>query len=272
MAVLKMSQSASTDGPHAAPAPGGDGLADCVPRDLCVVAKSVLWMAVPRGDGFGDALEAWPAALRQELPGADLALRSLKYLLLALFLFAVGAMPAAAIEAFLGGPYGTIADVKMLNFFRYLGVTGGVVLGLLAAASVLVQNFWCRYLCPYGALTGLAGLLSPMRIRRQAETCIDCAKCAKACPSLLPVDRLTTVRSAECTACLECVAVCPAEGALALSLPRRRRVPAWAVAAGVAGLFLCVVACAQWTGHWRTDVPSRQYFDLLPHAQEFAHP
>lgn len=204
--------------------------------------------------------------------GADLVLRSLKYILLGLFLFAVGSMSAAAIEAFLGGPYGTIADVKMLNFFRYLGVTGGVVLGFLAAVSVFVQNFWCRYLCPYGALTSLAGLMSPMRIHRRAETCIDCAKCARACPSLLPVDRLVTIRSAECMACLECVAVCPAEGALIMSLPRRRRVPAWAVAAGVASVFLCAVAWAQWTGHWRTEVPSQVYFELIPHAQEFAHP
>ncbi len=52
---------------------------------------------------------------------ADLALRSLKYLLLALFLYAVAGMSVSAIRAFLAGPYGIIADVKMLNFFRYMG-------------------------------------------------------------------------------------------------------------------------------------------------------
>jgi polyferredoxin len=203
---------------------------------------------------------------------ADVPLRSLKYVLLGLFAFAVASMSIAAIAAFLEGPYGIIDDVKMLNFFRYLGTAGAVVLGFLTLASVFVQNFWCRYLCPYGALTGLAALLSPARIRREPGVCIDCAKCAKACPYALPVDRLVTVRSAECMACLECVAVCPAEGALALSLPRGRRVPAWVLAGGIAAVFLAVVALAQWTGHWRTDLPARVYFDLIPRAGEFNHP
>ena len=95
-----------------------------------------------------------------------MALRSLKYLLLGLFLYAVAPCPSSAIRAFLEGPYGMVDDVKMLNFFRYLGVTGGAVVALLVAASVFVENFWCRYLCPYGALMGLAALASPLRIRR----------------------------------------------------------------------------------------------------------
>jgi len=202
----------------------------------------------------------------------DLALRSLKYILLGLFFYAVASMSVPAIRAFLGGPYGIVDDVKMLNFFRFLGITGAIVVGLLLIASVFVQNFWCRYLCPYGALMGFASLASPLRIRRDSSLCIDCGKCSKACPSALPVDRLVTIQSAECTGCLQCVAECPAAGALFLAAPRKARVPAWAVAAGVAVLFLGICGYAQWTGHWHTDLPSRVYFDLIPHANEFTHP
>jgi len=202
----------------------------------------------------------------------DICLRSLKYVLLGLFLYAVGSMPVPAIRAFLTGPYGLVDDVKMLNFFRFLGLTGGIVTALLALASVFIQNFWCRYLCPYGALMGLAALASPLRIRRDPSLCIDCAKCAKACPSVLPVDRLITIRSAECTGCLECVAACPAAGALCFSAPRAKRVPAWVVAAGVAALFLGICGYARLTGHWHTNLPSSTYFELIPHANDFAHP
>src|SRR5450759_3626766 len=139
----------------------------------------------------------------------DVGLRSLKYLLLGLFLYAVGSMSVEAIRAFLEGPYGIVDDVKMLNFFRFMGLTGGIVVALLVVASVFVQNFWCRYLCPYGALMGLAALASPLRIRRDASLCIDCAMCAEACPSQLPVDTLVQIRSAECLGCMECVSVCP---------------------------------------------------------------
>jgi polyferredoxin len=203
---------------------------------------------------------------------ADIPLRGLKYLLLGLFLYAVGGMSAAAIRAFLDGPYGVIADVKMLNFFRYLSVTAAVVLGALAILSIFIQNFWCRYLCPYGALLGLLGRFSPVRIRRYPDPCIDCAKCAQACPAWLPVDRLMTVRSPECTGCYECVTACPAAGALEMTVAGRRRLPAWAMAAAIALVFLGMVGYARLAGAWFTELPDAVYFHLIPRAHEFTHP
>jgi polyferredoxin len=203
----------------------------------------------------------------------DLPLRSLKYLLLGFFAWAVGNMSGGAIEQFMHTPYGAIADVRMLNFFRYLGETAAIVLAILVIASVLIQNFWCRYLCPYGALLGIASLLSPLRVRRSEETCIDCAKCAKACPSSLPVDKLITIKSAECTGCLECVAVCPAEGALQMSpVASKRAVPEWAIAAGIAILFLGIVGYAKSAGYWNGDIPKEVYEQFVPHANEVEHP
>ncbi|HXS98730.1 MAG TPA: 4Fe-4S binding protein [Candidatus Limnocylindrales bacterium] len=207
------------------------------------------------------------------LPRAlDIALRGLKYLLMGLFLYAVASMSVAGIVAFLGSPYGIVDDIKMLNFFRYLGLAGGIVIAIFVIGSVFVQNLWCRYLCPYGALMGLISMASPVRIRRSPVSCIDCGKCATACPSSLPVDKLITIASAECTACLSCVAVCPAAGALELSGPARRRIPSWAVAAGIAAIFLGVTGWAQWHGYWRTDLPSAVYQELVPHASDFEHP
>jgi polyferredoxin len=201
----------------------------------------------------------------------DIPLRGLKYLLLGFFLWAVVSMTPADITGFLESPYGVIADVKMLNFFRHLGTTAAAVILGLVVVSVFVKNAWCRYACPYGALLGIVALASPARIRREKDRCTDCGKCAAVCPSLLPVDRLASVKSAECTGCLECVSACPAKGALDLSVGRRPIGPV-AVAAGVALIFLGVVALAQLTGHWQTQVPDARYFDLIPNASEFAHP
>jgi polyferredoxin len=205
----------------------------------------------------------------------DIPLRGLKYILLGLFLYVVIAMPVPEIRAFLGSSYGLVADVKMLNFFREMGRATALFLVVLAGLSLVVKNTWCRYLCPYGALMGLVALVSPTRIVRNADACIDCAKCAKACPAGLPVDVLTSVTSAECTACMSCVAVCPAAGALDLTfgLPRRRRaVPPWAVAAAILLVFLGIVGYARVAGHWHTSLPDSLYSDLVPRASEFAHP
>lgn len=205
----------------------------------------------------------------------DVALRGLKYVLLSLFVYVVIAMPVREIRAFLGGPYGLVADVKMLNFFRHMGQTTAIVLVALVGVSLVVKNAWCRYLCPYGGLMGLVALVSPTRIVRNADACIDCAKCAKACPAGLPVDVLASVRSAECTACMSCVAVCPAEGALDLTfgLARRRSpVPGWALATAILIVFLGVVGYARVAGHWHTALPDSVYFDLVPRASAFEHP
>jgi polyferredoxin len=212
----------------------------------------------------------------------DIPLRGLKYLLLAFFLFIIGTMSAEALQSFMVTPYGVIADVKMLNFFRGIGEPAAIVIAILVLASVLVQNFWCRYLCPYGALMGIVSLLSPVKIRRDPQACIDCAKCAKACPASLPVDRLVQIRSAECAACLECVAVCPAENALQFALaPKRNATPAerWrrravgpAVFAGIlAYIFLGVVLFARASSHWQTTIPQSVYMQLVPRANSVTH-
>ncbi len=224
------------------------------------------------------------------LPGwLDLGLRSLKYLLLGFFVWAVTSMAVDELASFMNSPYGIIADVKMLNFFRHIGETGAIVLGVLVVASLFIQNFWCRFLCPYGALLGIVSLASPTRIRRNPESCIDCAKCAKACPSALPVDKLVTIKSAECTGCLECVAVCPAKDTLSLALPSKFdvtivgedgqghpslhafKVPVWAMATAIAVLFFGVVGFAKSAGYWDSHVPRALYQQLVPHADEAEH-
>jgi polyferredoxin len=216
----------------------------------------------------------------------DIPLRSLKYLLMTFFVFIVVSLSAEALNDFMVAPFGIIADVKMLNFFRNMSITGAVVIFSLMLLSVFIQNFWCRFLCPYGALMGIVSTLSPVRIRRDAQACIDCGKCNKACPAHLPVDRLIQIRSLECTSCMECVAVCPAENALQLALPPRREAPEvisaaarWrgraleprTIAAVLAIVFLGLVGVARATGHWQTNIPRDVYMQLVPHADEYGH-
>ena len=222
----------------------------------------------------------------------DIPLRSLKYLILAFFLYVVLTLSADALQSFLLAPFGIIADVKMLNFFRHIGIVGIAVLASFVILSVFIKNFWCRFLCPYGALMGIVSTLSPVKIRRDETACIDCGKCNKACPSSLKVDQLLQIRSAECTGCLSCVAACPAENALQFAFPPRtltaeidttiptrntaarwqhRIVQPRMVAAILAIIFFGLIGIARATGHWQTHISRDIYMQLVPNADSYTH-
>jgi polyferredoxin len=204
---------------------------------------------------------------------ADYALRSLKYLLLGFFLNVVlFKMSSAAIAAFLGTPYWKVADIKMLHFFTDMSVTTMVVLGALVVLSLFFKNFWCRYLCPYGALVGLLSFFSPLKITRNEEACIHCSRCTKHCPSLLPVEERQRVRSPECTGCLTCVSRCPAKGALDISLPARKPLKPMVFAALVAVVFFGAIGAAKLTGNWQSATTYKEYKALVPIISRFEHP
>lgn len=213
----------------------------------------------------------------------DIALRSLKYILLAFFVTFIVTMSAEALEEFMGSPYGLMLDVRMMNFFRYMSLSSALVVAILVIGSIFIKNLWCRYLCPYGALLGLVSIVSPVKIRRDADACIDCGKCAKSCPSALPVDKLVQVRSAECTACFECIAACSTENALSFAfVPRKAERPSrrWQgralqplfVAMILVYIFAASVLYARVTGHWKMNLSGGVYQQLIPAVNELAHP
>jgi polyferredoxin len=213
----------------------------------------------------------------------DIPLRGIKYLLMAFFMVIIGGMSAAALEDFMMQPYGILADVKMLHFFAHMSTAALVTIGVLVLLSVFIKNFWCRYACPYGAVMSLVSAISPLRIRRDAEACIECGKCAKACPQNLPVDRLVQIRSLECTACMECVASCATQNALQFALPPRsatlgaqrwtgRVLSPVAAVILLAALFFGGVGLARITHHWQTNISDDAYRELIPHVDQETHP
>jgi ferredoxin len=137
---------------------------------------------------------------------------------------------------------------------------------------LVVQNVWCRYLCPYGALLGLLSLASPVRVTRAKGTCIDCRLCTRACPSRIQVHRAHRVGSDECMACYRCVEACPVKDTLRMEAPGGRNVAGWVFGALAVGLFVGITGLAMLMGHWKSAVSPTQYLKLIPEAQGVSHP
>ena len=191
----------------------------------------------------------------------DYPLRSLKYLLLFFFVWAVfGQMDVFALEKFMNSPYNRVADIKMLKFFAEMSTMTARVLAGLVLLSILIRHFWCRYLCPYGALLGSLSWISPFKIHRNPETCIDCKKCTEVCPANIQVHKEKVVLSDECHACLQCVDACPVEDTLYFSVTKdKAKMPRWAYAVIVVGLFVIGTSVARLVGVWQNSIPLDEY-------------
>ncbi len=115
-----------------------------------------------------------------------------------------------------------------------------VVLGAILVASLFIVLPFCRWLCPLAAVLNPFSRLGLTGIRRAPGACTHCGACAKACPVLIPVDRVERVTAARCTSCMTCVEKCPHRntGALAWG-PTWLSGQSWPQAVLVVVLLLC---------------------------------
>jgi len=199
----------------------------------------------------------------------DYPLRSLKYLLLFFFLWAIIIqMNVRDLDYFIYSPYNMVADIKMLHFFTNISAFAFWVLVALLVLSILVRNFWCRYLCPYGALLGGLSFVSIFKIHRNENTCTQCHQCTRTCPVDIKVHKTTGVISDECHACLKCVAVCPEKDTLYISSGTRSGIlkPLF-YAAAIFLLFMGGSIIGRLTGHWQTSISNNEYSFHVAHLQ-----
>lgn len=204
----------------------------------------------------------------------DYPLRSLKYLLLGFFAYVVLiSMDEIALRVFLDNDYNLLSDIKMYYFFANISQFAFIVVSVLFILSIFIRNFWCRYLCPYGALLGFIGLFSPNKITRNDESCIDCSLCAKVCPSKIKVDKVKTVVSDECISCLHCIDVCPVKETLemknkAAGLVVSKKVTAILIVA----IFVLITGIGMISGNWQNNIDKNEYLEKFKLIESVGHP
>ncbi|MBN1315926.1 MAG: 4Fe-4S binding protein, partial [Anaerolineales bacterium] len=204
---------------------------------------------------LGSVLDLYGSIRRKNIPEG---MRKVKYLLLAIII--VGALLGNLSLLFLD-PITIFVRSLSGVFFPALanaikppaeGELGLVIQPVLITLFVLVlllniisKRFWCRYLCPLGALLGLISKISWLK-RRVGEGCAKCGHCVPVCPMDAIDDELYSSDSGECIQCLNCEEKCPMAvtglayewgiEASTINNPSRRQVLASATV-GLAGAF-----------------------------------
>lgn len=147
------------------------------------------------------------------------ALSYLKYVLLVLFVFVItfsfglkkmtlpGFCKYVCPAGMLEGSMGLLSNEANTSLFAMLGPLFtwkfALFVGMMVAA-VFIYRFFCRFVCPLGALYGLFNKVSVFGIKVEKSKCIDCGLCVNKCKM-----DVRHVGDQECINCGECMSVCP---------------------------------------------------------------
>ncbi|MHC4661707.1 MAG: 4Fe-4S binding protein [Planctomycetota bacterium] len=99
-----------------------------------------------------------------------------------------------------------------------------VIMVLILLAEILQSRFWCRNLCPLGALYGLLGRFRFFRLEMDSD-CNECGLCEESCKTGAIQNNAIIQR--ECITCFSCRKACPFDTIKVRFSPRLRppRIP-----------------------------------------------
>jgi len=99
------------------------------------------------------------------------------------------------------------ADDFSFGTFFYVHLA---TLGVAIILFVLIGRFWCRYLCPLGAIFGLFNRISLIKVHLDKSKCTECLQCLRNCPAnFSKLEDIGT--SSDCIQCARCISECPTD-------------------------------------------------------------
>ena len=134
------------------------------------------------------------------------------------------------------GVFGMLVSGNLGVMGAAIPTVGFAILVAILIVSFFVERFFCRYLCPLGALFTPLSRLRLFKIRRKEPACVGCAQCTRACAMGIAVHNADTVNSGECIDCMRCMKVCAPQALVANPHPAVAGTAAALVMGGVIGV------------------------------------
>lgn len=163
----------------------------------------------------------------------DSVMKFLKYFILVFIVAGVWILSLPVDSSW--NPWGVFGILVSGNFSIISSViptVGFAVLLAITVGSLFVGRFFCRYLCPLGALFAVASRKRLYKIRRQSDSCTNCGLCTRSCSMGIRIPEKNAVISGECIQCMQCLSICPRES---LSASPAGAIAGTAAAAAIGG-------------------------------------
>ncbi len=107
--------------------------------------------------------------------------------------------------------FGGLVSGNINVMVSVLGTVGFFLLLAILIGSIFIERFFCRYLCPLGAVFTPVSKKRLFRIRKKEGGCNSCENCTRKCSMGIEVHGKEKVTSGECIDCMKCISSCPNE-------------------------------------------------------------
>ncbi|XRO75905.1 4Fe-4S binding protein [Methanocaldococcus sp. 28A] len=83
-----------------------------------------------------------------------------------------------------------------------------LLLALFLVLGFIYPRFFCKYVCPVGALLSIFAKFSIFRLKLNKNKCTGCRLCEFKCPMQIKIANVENINQMECIRCFECMSAC----------------------------------------------------------------
>ena len=137
----------------------------------------------------------------------DKILKYVKYVVLLLLMVVVWTTGSKVLDT--ASPWDAFAQIT--NFPQVLSyyTIGVLLLLIITIGAIFVERFFCRYLCPLGAVFNIFSRIGILKIKKPTDKCGKCRVCTNNCSMGLSLYKAQSVCGGDCINCFNCIEACP---------------------------------------------------------------
>lgn len=137
----------------------------------------------------------------------DSMLKSLKYILLLFIVYFIWTKGSKLFET--ASPWDAFAQMPQFADAISQYTIGLIFLVVILVGAIFIERFFCRYLCPLGAVFAVTSKFRIFDILKKRDKCGNCRLCTNSCSMGIPMYKHDKIKSGECINCFKCIDACP---------------------------------------------------------------